>query len=62
MRIDLGVTSTSSSSLMNSSENSSVSIGGTNDVLVAARGADVGELLGLQRIDGLGRCRARGCR
>ena len=52
-RIDFGVTSTSSSSSMNSSACSSVSsIGGVeHDVLVLAGGADVGQLLRLERVD-----------
>ena len=53
MRIDFGVTSTSSSSLMNSRLYSSVvrDRRRQDDVLVGAGGADVGELLRLQRVD-----------
>ena len=53
MRIDFGVISTSSSSAMNSTAYSSVSwIGGVrHDRFVLAGGADVGELLALDRVD-----------
>ena len=53
MRIDFGVTSTSSSSAMNSTAYSSVSSIGGDEAhrFVGARRADVGELLALDRID-----------
>ena len=53
MRIDFGVTSTSSSSAMNSTAYSSVSsIGGVSRIASSLPdGADVGELLGLDRVD-----------